>query len=132
MFKNILDRYYFVLLQQWDDVDEGRDRLYYKVPGVIAVLVFVNAVSVFLFFVEYLPFFNLTLFVVVWTIIDTILMILISLRYNKKRRAELREKYDTEDETSIRHDKIVVYAYQIFSIAFFVLAVFYAGRNTPP
>lgn len=119
MIKYIFDRYYLVLLRHYDN-NYKKDRLSYKVPSVMSLSLSFNLVAIStLIFPQY----------ALWLMIGCmgfgmiVIMPVLDVVYNKKRREKLREEYEDEDSVDRRWAVVWVGCYEVLTVVLLVIAL---------
>jgi magnesium-transporting ATPase (P-type) len=116
--KTLLDRYYLVIMRGFESL---QDRfLYFHIAGLMAMSFAINIVSLCLLFSLYV---HSLWFWVVFSVIVITLMEIIDRIYNKRRRDELREKYEDEEIKSRRQGVAWVVIYEVGSLILFFLSI---------
>ena len=111
---DVLDYYYLVLLRGL-----GR-RLDYKVIAVMQVTLTFNLFSLIILIYPY--FLKSVFFMICIIILGFLLMIILDIRYNKKRRERIIIQYKRENRESRQRGVVRVVVYEVLSFAFLVLA----------
>lgn len=119
MIKKIFEYYFLVLLRGYDNLFT-KDKLYYRVTGLIGVTFGINLFSLLVLFGRNLLF-RYTLWVCLgFAILDILIMMILDIIYNKKRRESLREEYKNESYDSRKRGVVKVVVYEILSVLFLI------------
>ena len=130
MRKPFFDRFYFVLLRYYNYAYDSRDWVVYPIPFIMSLLVMLNLVSIFVLFIDYIKF-DWLWFLIVCLIVGCPLTCVFYHRYNKKKRAELRERYENEGPNTLRRDVIWFIIYLALTIVFLISSFCIAFRGIP-
>ena len=122
----ILDYYYLVVLRFYDNMFK-KDRLSYRVSGVVTLPFIGNLFSLALLLVPHIL--DLIIFWISLFLLWVIIMAVFDIVYNKKRREKLREEYKHESRESRQWGVAKVVLYNVLSIAFLVWSVSMFARR---
>ena len=128
MIKKIFDYYYIVLLRHYDNWYK-KDRLSYRVSAIIAPTLTVNLASLAILLDRHI--FEKTFFWFNFVIVGILIMNVLDIIYNKKRRESLREEYKHESRESRQRGVIKVVLYEILSLAFLIWMLSMIERPHP-
>ena len=118
----VLDYYYLVLLRWYDNMFK-KDRLSYRVTGIVAFTFVINLISLIILFNYHIL--DYIIFWISYVISGWVIYAILDIIYNKKRRERLREQYKEESDESRQRGVILIVLYEIGSVTFLILTILY-------